>query len=268
LLVCAFACTQIQLLDLPGIIEGAKDGKGRGRQVISTARTCDVIVIVLDAVKPLTHRKLIEHELEGFGIRLNKKPPAITFNKKDKGGIAFTPNPNGETTFLDEETVKNILAEYKIHNADVKLHADCTDEDLIDVIEGNRIYTPAVYAVNKMDSVSVEELRLLEDMKNYVPCSSEKEWNLDGLLEKIWDALELVRVYTMPRGVTPNFDEPIILHKSASTVEDFCNKLHKTIMRSFKHAMVWGMSAKHRPQRVGKEHVLHDEDVVQIVKAH
>ena len=29
---------------------------------------------------------------------------------------------------------------------------------------------------------------------------------------------------------------------------------------------MWGISAKHRPQRVGKEHVLDDEDVVQIVK--
>lgn len=29
----------IQLLDLPGIIEGASQGKGRGRQVIATART-------------------------------------------------------------------------------------------------------------------------------------------------------------------------------------------------------------------------------------
>ena len=36
---------RIQLLDLPGIIEGAKDGKGRGRQVISTARTCNLIII-------------------------------------------------------------------------------------------------------------------------------------------------------------------------------------------------------------------------------
>lgn len=37
-----------QLLDLPGIIEGAKDGKGRGRQVIAVARTCSLIFIVLD----------------------------------------------------------------------------------------------------------------------------------------------------------------------------------------------------------------------------
>lgn len=77
----------LQLLDLPGIIEGAKDGKGRGRQVIAVARTCSLIFIVLDVLKPLGHKRLIEHELEGFGLRLNKQPPNITFKKKDKGGI-------------------------------------------------------------------------------------------------------------------------------------------------------------------------------------
>ena len=65
-------------------------------QVISTARTCNLIFIVLDCLKPITHKKLLEHELEGFGIRLNKKPPAITFRRKEKGGINFAtsvPNP-------------------------------------------------------------------------------------------------------------------------------------------------------------------------------
>ena len=119
-----------------------------------------------------------------------------------------------------------------------------------------------------MDSVSLEELQLMDDMKHYVMTSSEKEWNLDGLLEKVWEYLDLIRVYTMPRGTQPNFDEPIILHKKECTVEDFCNKLHKTIIRTFKHALVWGTSVKHRPQRVGKEHVLEDEDVVQIQKTH
>ena len=64
--------TKVQLLDLPGIIEGAKDGKGRCRQVIGVARTCTCILIVLDVSKPLTHKKKIEYELEGFGIRLNR----------------------------------------------------------------------------------------------------------------------------------------------------------------------------------------------------
>ena len=35
--VIRYKGAKIQLLDLPGIIEGAKDGKGRGRQVIAGA---------------------------------------------------------------------------------------------------------------------------------------------------------------------------------------------------------------------------------------
>ena len=31
-------------------------------------------------------------------------------------------------------------------------------------------------------------------------------------------------------------------------------------------ALVWGTSVKHCPQKVGKEHILNDEDVVQILK--
>ena len=85
--VIKYKGAKIQLLDLPGIIEGAKDGKGRGRQVIAVARTCSLIFIVLDVLKPLQHKKLLEYELEGFGIRLNKEPPNIGFRKKEKGGV-------------------------------------------------------------------------------------------------------------------------------------------------------------------------------------
>ena len=93
---------QEKLLDLPGIIEGAKDGKGRGHQVIAVARTCNLILIVLDVLKPLGHKKIIENELEGFGIHLNSKPPNVGFKKKDKGGINLTATcPQSE---LDAET--------------------------------------------------------------------------------------------------------------------------------------------------------------------
>lgn len=34
-------------------------------QVISTARTCNLILIILDCLKPLTHKRMIEKELEG-----------------------------------------------------------------------------------------------------------------------------------------------------------------------------------------------------------
>ena len=59
---------------------------------------------------------------------------------------------------------------------------------------------------------------------------------------------------------------PVVLQSDKSTIEDFCKSIHKQIIKSFKYAQVWGSSVKHNPQRVGKEHVLHDEDVVQIIK--
>jgi ribosome-interacting GTPase 1 len=38
-------------------------------QVIAVARTANLIFIVLDVLKPLGHKKILEKELEGFGIR-------------------------------------------------------------------------------------------------------------------------------------------------------------------------------------------------------
>lgn len=262
--VIRYRGAKVQLLDLPGIIEGAKDGKGRGRQVISTARTCNCIIIVLDAIKPITHKRLIEKELEGFGIRLNKEPPNLTFRRKEKGGISLTTAV--QTTHLDLDTIKAICSEYRIHNADVHLRYDATADDLIDVIEGNRKYIPCVYAINKIDQITLEELQLLDKLPHYCPISAHREWNLDGLLEMVWEYLSLIRVYTKPRGANPDYDDPVILSSKKLTVEDFCQRIHKDMSKQFKYALVWGSSAKHKPQRVGKEHELEDEDVVQIVK--
>jgi len=256
---------KIQLLDLPGIIEGAKDGKGRGRQVIAVGRTCNQIWIVLDAMKPLIHKKIIERELDGFGIRLNKQPPSISFKRKEKGGVSFAHVGPFTPTHLDLDIVKAVCNEYKIHNADVIARGDYTVDELIDVIEGNRVYVPALYVLNKVDQISLEELDLLDRIPHYVPICAGLEWNLDALLEKMWEYLDLIRVYTKPKGQIPDYNQPVVMRRDP-TVEDFCNKIHRTIMRQFKYASVWGSSVKHNPQRVGKEHVLSDEDVVQIIK--
>lgn len=256
----------IQILDLPGIIEGANDGRGRGRQVIAVARTCNLIFIILDVLKPLGDKKIIESELEGFGIRLNKKPPAITVRKKDKGGIAITNTV--PLTNIDHDEIKAVLSEYRIANADVAIRqANVTADDLVDVVEGNRVYIPAIYVLNKIDAISIEELDLLYKIPHSVPISS-KEWlNVDELLERMWQDLDLVRIYTKPRGAAPDYTAPVVLRQGKCTVQDFCNAIHKEIAKQMKYAIVWGSSAKHaRGQKVGLDHVLEDEDVVHIAK--
>lgn len=256
---------KIQMLDLPGIIQGAKDGKGRGRQVIAVAKTCHLIFIVLDVNKPLTDKKIIEAELEGFGIRINKQPPNIIFKKKDKGGIAITNTV--PLSHIDHDEIRAVMGEYKISSADIAIRCDATIDDLIDVLEAkSRAYIPVIYALNKIDSISIEELDLLYRIPNACPLSSEHGWNIDELLEQMWEKLNLVRVYTKPKGIQPNFDEPVVLRSSKCTVEDFCNSIHKTLIDGFKVAIVWGQSVRHQGMRVGLSHVLADEDIITIIK--
>jgi small GTP-binding protein len=262
--VIRYKGAKIQLLDLPGIIEGAKDGKGRGKQVIAVARTCSLILIVLDVLKPLGHKKIIESELEGFGIRLNKKPPEIYFKRKEKGGVNFTTTVPQST--LDLDLVRSILGEYKIFNADITLKCDASEDDLIDVVEANRVYVPCIYVLNKIDQISIKELDIIYRIPHCVPISAHNKWNFDDLLEKMWEYLDLIRIYTKPKGQLPDYTAPVVLPAEQNTIEDFCNKLHRSIIKEFKNALVWGTSAKHRPQNCGKEHPLNDEDVIQIIK--
>ncbi|RYP14148.1 hypothetical protein DL765_006595 [Monosporascus sp. GIB2] len=255
----------LQMIDLPGIIEGAKDGRGRGRQVIAVAKTCHLIFIVLDVNKPLTDKRVIESELEGFGIRINKEPPNITFKKKDKGGLNITSTV--PLTHIDHDEIKAVMNEYRINSADIAIRCDATVDDLIDVLEAkSRSYIPVIYVLNKIDSISIEELDLLYRIPNAVPISSEHGWNIDELMEAMWDKLKLVRVYTKPKGKMPDYSSPVVLRATRCTVEDFCNQIHRSIVEQFKTAIVYGKSVKHQPQRVGLSHELADEDIVTIVK--
>lgn len=159
-----------------------------------------------------------------------------------------------------------MLAVFRCHNADIHLREDCDVDDLVDVIEGSRVYIPCIYVINKIDQITLEELNILDRLPHYCPVCAYHEWNLDGLVEMIWEYLDLVRIYTKPKGKLPDFNDPVVLKRVRASVEDFCNKIHKMIIKSFKYALVWGSSVKHKPQRVGKEHRLEDEDIVQVVK--
>jgi hypothetical protein len=254
------------LLDLPGIIEGAKDGKGRGKQVIATAQSCSLILIVLDVMKPIIHKRKIEYELEGFGLRLNKKPPEIMYKRKDKGGIALSLAPGYELKNCDEEVVVSVMKEYRIACAQIRVSCNATIDDIIDVVEGNRTYVPAPFVMNKIDQITIEELDIIAEVPHHCPICAHHQWNLDGLVDMMWKYMDLLRIYTKPKGQIPDYTAPVILPACKPTVGDFCSRIHKTLLAQFKFALVWGMSAKHNPQRVGKDHALQDEDVVQIIK--
>jgi hypothetical protein len=50
----------------------------------------------------------------------------------------------------------------------------------------------------------------------------------------MWEKLDLVRVYTKPRGQLPDYTAPVVLRRSRCSVEDFCNAIHKEIFKQMK----------------------------------
>lgn len=68
----------------------------------------------------------------------------------------------------------------------------------------------------------------------YLLFSAHLEWNLDGLLDKVWEYLNLTRIYTKPKGMNPDYEDPVILSSKKKTVEDFCDRIHKDMLKQFK----------------------------------
>ncbi|EUB56054.1 Developmentally-regulated GTP-binding protein 2 [Echinococcus granulosus] len=261
--VIEYEGAKIQLLDLPGIVEGAAQGKGRGRQVIAVARTADLVLMMVDATKPLIQRELLERELESVGIRLNQQKPNVYFKQKKTGGMQI--NSMCPLTHINEKMVQMILHEYKIFNADMVIREDITQDQLIDVIVGNRVYLKCLYVYNKIDQISIEEVDKLAREPHSVVISCNLNLNLDYLLKVLWEHLDLIQIYTKKQGQKPDLDEGIILRNGA-TVEHVCHCIHRSLASNFKYALVWGTSVKFSPQRVGLSNVVNHHDVIQIVK--
>lgn len=263
---------KIQLLDLPGIIKGAAAGKGRGRQVISTARSADMIMMILDATKDDAQRIMLTKELEDVGIRLNKEHPRLSITKTKTGGLKY--NSTCKVTELTRDVVYSILQQYKMFNVDVIIHEDASIDDFIDVLEEEgaapRKYCRCIYVYNKIDMLSVQQVDEIARQPHSVVISVNKNLNMDGLLERVWQELDLKRVYTKKKGMFPDFADPLVMTAQrgdkTATVENAVTMLHKSLLDDFKAGLVWGSSVRCSPQVCGLKHQLQDEDVMQIMK--
>jgi uncharacterized protein len=262
---------KIQVLDMPGIIEGASGGKGFGKRVLSVARSADLVLIVLDVFQP-HHLSVLKKELAEAGIRLDEQPPNILIEKTATGGISVNAQVPIKTS---ERLIKEIMRLYGLHNGRLIIREpNLTDDQLIDVLNGNRIYVPSVVVLNKIDLVNasfVQEIKSKivgnnnNNNNNFIAISADSAINIDALKEVIYQRLGFIRVYMRPKGRETDFKEPLII-KNGATVEDVCNKIHRNMAKNFRYGLVWGRSAKFAGQKVGLDHKVADEDILTIVK--
>ncbi|PIN79244.1 GTP-binding protein [Candidatus Woesearchaeota archaeon CG_4_10_14_0_2_um_filter_33_10] len=252
---------KIQILDVPGVVSGAASGRGRGKEVLAVMRNCDLVLVLLD-INRLNEYKVLCNEVYETGIRMNQKKPDIRIKKKSRGGIRI--GKTVQLPDLDDETIKDIMKEFSISNAEVLIRTQINADQLIDCIESNKKYVNAIIVINKIDLATTEQI---EDAKRKFPdavliCANNPS-NIDELKENIYRRLELISIYLKEVGKKADLDVPLVINRNC-TIEDVCNKLHKDFVTKFKFARVWGKSAKFGGQMLRLKHNLLDEDIVEI----
>lgn len=238
----------IQIFDIPGLLEGASKGKGRGKEVLSVARNSDLLIIISD-VQRINYIEKMEEELEKSGIRINKVRPNVLIDEKPAGGITIHTNIRQD---LKEETIKSIASEMGIKNADISIKEKITIDSLIDSFSTSRVYIPAIFVVNKIDTVHGSQ-----STNHYLTISAEKGIGLEDLKEEIWNKLKLLRVYLVHPDEEPNFESPIIM-KEGDLLANVAEKLG-TNFSGKKLAKIWGNSARFPGQEVPTSIKVKDE---------
>lgn len=227
------------------------------------ARNADLVLFIVDVFQPEA-RGLLEKELKNTGVRVDTQPPNVVIEPTTTGGISVTATV--KLTKISEQLVKEMLRVYEYNSARVVIREDISDEQLIDVLLGNRIYVPSLTVMNKIDLVNAGFTNELASKLQYdfVPVSAEGGVNIAALKEEIYKKLDFVRIYMRRRSGETDYKEPMIVRNGSSVLE-VCNKVHRNIKDEFRYALIWGKSVKFGGQRVGINHRLMDEDVLTLV---
>ena len=132
--------------------------------------------------------------------------------------------------------------------------------------KGDLIYKPVILAANKSDLSGAED-RLKELRQRYgtrypvVSVSTIHNKGIEKLRTMVFESSHIIRVYAKEPGKEPDIDTPFTLPQG-SAVLDLAELIHKDFVKNLKYSCIWG-STKFDGQRVQKDYVLHDRDVVE-----
>jgi len=244
---------RIQILDLPGIIEGAAGNKGFGRKVISVIRAADLVVLMTD-IQRIDWLNVVGQELYNAGIRLNVRPPKMTVHKTHKGALQIIDPYNS----FDKEEIIDIAKEMGFDNAIIQLSEKIENVDrLIDGLVKSRKYMPAVEIITKMDLAKPDKIKKIPE--RVLKMCVDQDLGIEEFKEKIWQGLGLVRVY-LKRERTSEADKqkPLIV-KNTSTLDGVLKRISNQMRDDVNKAYIWGKNARFPGQEVSFKFQVFDE---------
>ncbi|MEI8067796.1 MAG: GTPase [Candidatus Shapirobacteria bacterium] len=243
----------IQILDLPGIIEGAAGNKGFGRKVISVIRASDLVVLMTD-IKRIDWLNVVSDEIYKAGVRINTRPPKILITKANKGSIQII-DPYDS---FDKKTIIDIAKEMGLDNAIIQFGEKIHSIDkLIDGLVKSRTYMPAVKIITKMDLAKPEELKKIPH--DVLKMCVNEELGIEEFKERVWQGLGLVRVYLKrDRSGEADKNQPLIV-KNTDTLDAVLRRISNQMRDDVSKAYIWGKDARFPGQEVSFNFKVFDE---------
>ena len=109
---------------------------------------------------------------------------------------------------------------------------------------------------------ALERLRAAAPDLRVVGVSVLDDERLDALRDEVWNLTGLIRVFTRRPGSSEA--DPLAVRDGA-TVEDVAAALHGELAEAAAGARIWGDSVRFAGQRVGRDHLVADGDIVEVI---
>lgn len=258
-----------QIVEAPAVMEGAAEGKAGGNVTLGLARNADGVILMLDMTcDPVEQLELILAELEKTRVLVTKVTGGQVDIDRRPAGSRLRIIVTGKLVDCSFKEAEELLRDYRINDAIVKISGNVTLEDIENAIYENTIYKPAVIVANKLDVPgTMANLKKLKAHVNgkipIVPMSCERKVGVPELGKAIFDSLGMIRIYTKEPGQKAHSDHPFTLRKGA-TVNELTKNIHKELLENFMFAMVWAKRLPFSPKKVGLNFVLDDGDIIEI----
>jgi small GTP-binding protein len=162
----------------------------------------------------------------------------------------------GQDLLGQMESIVSQLAKMRIIIGDAAADSEFTVWHQKALIIGNKLDLDG--AIQNFEVLKAE----CEGQFPVIAISARQGTNLEELKGKIYEVLDIIRVYTKVPGKKPDFTDPIVVARG-STLADAAAEVHKDFAANMKYARIWG-SGKHDGVMARRDHILEDGDIIEL----
>ena len=264
-----------QIVDMPSIMEGAANGIGNGKEIISQLRACDLICFCVDLSRNFQEQMdLLLYELSESHIRINLPPPPITIEKtgSNKIQVFYLTREAKKNNNIEEltEKITEIVHAGGIRNGTVKIFGQIELDQVVDALNPSVAYKKAIILGTKGD-LSLTKNTFFE-LQNYysnqfplvIGTSAIKGEIPEDFGKIVLTFLKKIKIYTMHKGVVA--EKPLILDciQIQPTIRDVAIKIHRSFYESFDYAIVIRKGVKQKKKKVGLNYELKENDIIEL----